>query len=492
MGKKKIIILMMAGLVLFVSYSYNIFKNKTYNAHYGYYIGDKKVEEMPTSDNYAFDHGVCDKGASVTWDKKAWAPLVKNIVDEATKCTLYFRERTYGDVVSECGASGKKAVECMLENAGVDGVNLAFDGDEQLFGDLKTSDNNLRYIGNNPSNYIDIGDVYESDTYRRMSTLGGFKYFDTYEECMYSPYTTGECEKVHSKGEPILWRIVGVMNNVSLGYGDPGSYIKIVRAEEIGQYSWDSSLESVNGGYGVNEWSQADLYKLLNSGNAVNNDYICFYEQVSYDRLEQVCMHNNYNNSLYAFYKNGYCTIGENNYAMECRFSDIGIGSISNYFANVKWHTGAVNLGDPYSAKQVYDDERSENVGNICVDESLFGLTDKCDDGLERNTTVTDLFGLLYASDYAYSISGDRSVLSNVSGAKFYENTWLKAYGNAWLLSPKVDKISNSLALTIYNNKLSTDRVSEAYDIYPAGYLNNNLRIVSGIGTKSDPFKIKY
>ena len=83
-------------------------------------------------------------------------------------------------------------------------------------------------------------------------------------------------------------------------------------------------------------------------------------------------------------------------------------------------------------------------------------------------------------------------MLNNVSGAKFYENTWLKAYGNAWLLSPNVEKTSNSLALTIYNNKLSTDRVSESYDIYPAGYLNNNLRIVSGIGTKSDPFKIKY
>ena len=45
-----------------------------------------------------------------------------------------------------------------------------------------------------------------------------------------------------------LWRIIGVF----------GNNVKLVRSESLGDLSWDSSESSVNGGFGVNEWSQAD------------------------------------------------------------------------------------------------------------------------------------------------------------------------------------------------------------------------------------------
>ena len=71
-------------------------------------------------------------------------------------------------------------------------------------------DNNIRYIGSNPSNYVMFNDE--------------------------------------------LWRIIGVFDG----------RVKIIRNESIGTYSWDASDSSINYGYGVNEWSQSDIKEELN------------------------------------------------------------------------------------------------------------------------------------------------------------------------------------------------------------------------------------
>lgn len=44
------------------------------------------------------------------------------------------------------------------------------------------------------------------------------------------------------------------------------SHLKIIRDESIGEYSWDSSDESINTGYGINEWSTSDMVSVLNNG----------------------------------------------------------------------------------------------------------------------------------------------------------------------------------------------------------------------------------
>ena len=73
-----------------------------------------------------------------------------------------------------------------------------------------TPDQNIRYYGSNPNNYVSFNNE--------------------------------------------LWRIIGVF----------GNNVKLVRSEKLGDVSWDSSEESINAGGGVNEWSQADLQVYLN------------------------------------------------------------------------------------------------------------------------------------------------------------------------------------------------------------------------------------
>ena len=77
-----------------------------------------------------------------------------------------------------------------------------------------------------------------------------------------------------------MWRVIGIFNTTDAD-GNYAKRIKLIRDKSLYQdlntyLSWDSSDSSINAGTGVNEWSQADLMKLLNEGyenNAPNSIY---------------------------------------------------------------------------------------------------------------------------------------------------------------------------------------------------------------------------
>ena len=83
-----------------------------------------------------------------------------------------------------------------------------------------TVDNNLRYIGASPNNYVSFNDE--------------------------------------------LWRIIGVFNNINNGSGTKETRLKIIRDEPIGEYSWDYKSD----GTYSNDWSTSTLKDLLNEGGA--------------------------------------------------------------------------------------------------------------------------------------------------------------------------------------------------------------------------------
>ena len=65
------------------------------------------------------------------------------------------------------------------------------------------------------------------------------------------------------------------MNNVDDGTGNLESRLKLIRANSLGTYSWDTSNSSINSGYGINGWTQADLKTEL------NGDYLKAYVKIS-------------------------------------------------------------------------------------------------------------------------------------------------------------------------------------------------------------------
>ena len=92
-------------------------------------------------------------------------------------------------------------------------------------------DNNIRYIGANPNNYV---------------------YFNCSD---YSNQSDSTCEK---------WRIIGVFKNMTKEDGTKEDLVKIIRDDSLGYIAWDSN--------DVNDWSKASLQTTLN-GEYYNGTY---------------------------------------------------------------------------------------------------------------------------------------------------------------------------------------------------------------------------
>ena len=234
-----------------------------------------------------------------------------------------------------------------------------------------------------------------------------------------------------------LWRIIGVFDETS--HGQTGEYLtKIIRNDSIGGYPWDINNS--------NDWTTASLNKLLNGPyydyDAEGNDAI----------ISENC------------YKNVYDTeyISGN-----CDYSVIGIqDEYRSMVKNVTWFLG----GGDGNAQTFYTNERS-------------------------GSTTTGYIGLMYPSDYGYSVIASDSCSRN-TGLESYNteacggNSWFLKTTYDWTITPHPSNLNYVFSL-YYSGILSS-----LYAYYgfatprPVLYLNSNVYITSGTGTSSDPYTI--
>ena len=345
---------------------------------------------------------------------------------KVTIITSFLKEKpSYASVITNCSNNGYTTTKCMLDNSKYDTENLVLDS---------TSDNNLRYIGKNPNNYIDFNN-----------------------------------EK---------WRIIGVMNNVEDITGKTSSRLKIVRDESIGEYSWDSSASNINYGLGINEWSQADLMKLMNPG--FENETI--------------------GGSLYYNSKNGKCYTGQNSVSSNCDFTNNGLkNAAKEKIDTVIWNTGSLD-GKTYvhtntNAIQMYSFERSQNTGKIASGNR------ESNDTVERTTKWIGKIGIIYPSDYGYATSGsDKELRGKCLNTSLYSwhnleecnsNNWLIKESD-WTITPAANTSNNVDVFCYLNSGNTHSRCNAIYrlNVRPSIYLKPTTKIISGIGTKENSFKI--
>ena len=283
-----------------------------------------------------------------------------------------------------------------------------------------TSDANIRYEGSNPNNYVSFNDE--------------------------------------------LWRIIGVF----------GDNIKLVRSEELGKLSWDSSHRSVNNGWGVNEWSQADLKEYLNTN---------YYGGAS-----------------------GTCYVGRYNSTTTCPTGSLNSTSKS-MINNYTWNTGAINVEDTtivnpetYALNTVpfYNAERGSVNGKICTSGN------NCNDTVTRTTTWQGYVALPYATDWAYASSETACATNmydgfdvanhNYDNMTCKKNNWMH-HGSTmneamWMLSPLARSgCAYSVWLVFGGGLVDGGRyASIALSVFPSVYLNTEVKITSGSGTSSDPY----
>uniref|UniRef100_UPI0040251512 hypothetical protein n=1 Tax=Candidatus Ventrenecus sp. TaxID=3085654 RepID=UPI0040251512 len=411
------------------------------DSFFAYYVNNTITREFPTKDSgLTLDttKSSCTSGVTISWDDEKWQANLnysnyqKNSTTR-TKCTLYFTKKKVllnnyiRNLVKDANSSSNDVYTVPNKTSDSCTYTLAYDG---------TSDNNLRYVGANPCNYVKIDNE--------------------------------------------IWRIIGIMNNIDDGTGKKETRIKLIRMEAIGEYSWDTYEIFINTGYGINEWSQADLMKLLNPGYGSERVGGSLY----------------YNNS------SGNCYSDMKNATKACDFTTTGIKTnLKNLVGNTLWHTGTNGTNDWTSASNglashFYSYERSSNNGKICTSSNY------CDDTVARTTTWQGKIGLMYPSDYGYATSGGTSMNRASCLAKelnkWYRasdcknNDWLSdSSNNQWTLSPRAYSSDAYNVFYVSNSgHVNSNSANFAGLVRPSVYLIPSTSILGGEGTLENPYEI--
>ena len=276
---------------------------------------------------------------------------------------------------------------------------------------------NIRYYGANPNNYI---------------------YFNCSD---YKNQSSSTCE---------TWRIIGIVDGK----------MKIIRGSQIGSYSWDTSDSSTNSGYGVNEWSQADLMKLLNSG----------YDSESVG------------GSLYWNAKSGTCYNGRSNATTSCNFTSTGLknDTTRNMIAETTYYTRGHNSNSIFVGA-MYDKER--------VSGTVVSATPT------RTLTWTGKVAVAYPSDYGYAadLSLCQKQLGSYDDATCTANNWMKnilAPNYGWLLTPNSGNAYFAWTVHSSGGVYRNYAACYAYGVAPVLSLTSELDIGSGSGTSSSPYQL--
>ena len=224
-------ILLLAGVFLYTSFAV-LTEEKQFNVingqyqdpgdlYFAVYVDGEITNTIPSKDSgYTLDteKSSCTNGATITWDNDAWSALVNLSNYSAgnmsrTKCTMYFKKQSFADTILACNDT---AANCIKNNA-------------NLSNEIATDDpdNNARYIGADPNNYVSFN---------------------------------------HE-----VWRIIGVFNSIDDGNGAKETRLKIIRDKSIGNYNWDYTPDRRDNGFNyANDWTTSTLMTLLNNGAYYN------------------------------------------------------------------------------------------------------------------------------------------------------------------------------------------------------------------------------
>ena len=287
----------------------------------------------------------------------------------------------------------------------------------------KTKDENLRYVGANPKNYLKFNNE--------------------------------------------IWRIIGVFNNITTIDEQENekteSLVKIVRNDSLGDYSWDSSESSTNSGYGVNEWSQADLMYELNCDGSGSKAYC--RSDIAEGYLSNLT-------SGTTYWYNGYNNAKNETYNYNNNIKSSSIDKV----AKVRWNLGGYNT-DSVSVLNMYNAERRTlHISNPS-------------DGITRTNTWDGKIALMYPSDYGYA-STDTTCRSELSSSNCKNGNWLFNSAMQWTLSPD-SSYAYSVLLVDSGWSVGGFRTYGNHGVRPALFLKSDVVIAGGTGTESAPYTIE-
>ena len=237
-----------------------------------------------------------------------------------------------------------------------------------------------------------------------------------------------------------LWRIIGVFDEDSHGQSGQ-NLVKIIRNDSIGGLAWHKSNK--------NDWTVASLMNLLNGA---------YY---------------NAENGTGGEYCYGYSTTVP---AGNCDYTESGINDTYRpMIENVTWYLGGYSSTSA-TAEAFYGYERGDTVYS------------------GRPTSTTGYIGLMYPSDYGYSVLASSCArttnLGSYNNATCAGQSWLYGQGNEWTITPDSSISSNAFALDSDGHLSSYGTARNGSAARPVLYLDSSVYVIDGTGTQSDPYII--
>ena len=236
-----------------------------------------------------------------------------------------------------------------------------------------------------------------------------------------------------------LWRIIGVFDSASHGVSGQ-NLVKIIRNESIGGLAWHKS--------NTNDWTASSLMNLLN-GAYLNSE-----------------------NGTGGEYCYGYSTTVP---AGNCDYTETGINDTYRaMIENVTWYLGGYSTQSA-TAEAFYGYERGDTV----------------DSG--RPTSTTGYIGLMYPSDYGYSVLASSCArttnLGSYNTASCAGQSWFYGQGHEWTITPD-SSISFSVFSVDNRGYLLSYLASFGNSARPVLYLDSSVYVIDGNGSQSDPYII--
>ena len=232
------------------------------------------------------------------------------------------------------------------------------------------------------------------------------------------------------------WRIIGVFDSASHGQANK-NLVKIIRADVLDGLAWHKS--------NPNDWTAASLNKLLNGA------YYNAQDGTS----------------------SGYCYGNSTTVTANCDYTKKGIQSgYRNMIANVTWHLGGYSSKDA-TTEAFYGYERGTTVYS------------------GRPTSTTGYIGLMYPSDYGYSVLSSSCARTNTLNlyGTCAEASWLYGKGYEWTISP--DSSSSSYVFFLSDDgSLNSNHARYGRVARPVLYLDASVYKIDGEGTLDKPYII--
>ena len=232
------------------------------------------------------------------------------------------------------------------------------------------------------------------------------------------------------------WRIIGVFDSASHGVSGK-NLVKIIRADVLDGLAWNKS--------NTNDWTVSSLKSLLNGAYYNAQDGT---------------------NSGYCY---GYSTTATAN----CDYTKRGIQSgYRGMIASVTWHLGGYSSISA-TTSAFYGYERGTTVYS------------------GRPTSTTGYIGLMYPSDYGYSVLSSSCArttnLGSYNSANCAGQSWLYGKGYEWTLTP-YSSHSYFVFILYGSGSVRSNSATDGYGSRPVLYLDASVYKIDGDGSLNNPY----